>query len=156
MTWLLCDYGEVLCLPPSASDQAALAAAAGWDRARGDFWAAYWVDRPAYDRADLTAEEYWARLLDRRAPSGELRRIIAVDAAGWVHPNPISIAAAERAAQRGLQLAILSNAPVEVAKAIDARRGSPLSPNASSAAICVRSNPRRPPTSGAGRARRPA
>jgi putative hydrolase of the HAD superfamily len=120
MTWLLCDYGEVLCLPPSASDQAALAAAAGWDEARGDFWTAYWVDRPAYDRADLTAEEYWARLLDRRVPSGELRRIIAVDAAGWVHPNPISIAAAERAAQRGLQLAILSNAPVEVAEAIDA------------------------------------
>ena len=34
MTWLLCDYGEVLCLAPSAADRAALMAAADWDRAR--------------------------------------------------------------------------------------------------------------------------
>jgi putative hydrolase of the HAD superfamily len=120
MTWLLCDYGEVLCLPPTASDRAALAAVAGWDAAKGDFWKAYWVDRNAYDRADLGAEEYWSRLLGRRPSPGELRDITAVDAAGWVHPNLITVAAAERAAKRGLQLAILSNAPVEVAKAIDA------------------------------------
>ena len=66
-----------------------LAAAAGWDAARGDFWEAYWVDRPAYDRADLTAEEYWARLLDPRAPVRRASADHREDAAGWVHPNPI-------------------------------------------------------------------
>ena len=31
VTWLLCDYGEVLCVAPPAPDRAALEAAAGWD-----------------------------------------------------------------------------------------------------------------------------
>jgi hypothetical protein len=56
VTWLLCDYGEVLSEPPTARDRAELAAIAEWAPARGDFWAAYWADRPAYDRADVTAE----------------------------------------------------------------------------------------------------
>src|SRR6201999_3412235 len=63
VTWLLCDYGEVLCLAPSIVDRAALMAAADWKGAEGDFWQAYWADRPAYDRADLSVEEYWTRVL---------------------------------------------------------------------------------------------
>jgi putative hydrolase of the HAD superfamily len=43
-----------------------------------------------------------------------------VDAAGWLHPHDLSLAAVRRAGQRGLHLAILSNAPVEVAEQIDA------------------------------------
>ena len=74
MTWLLCDYGEVLCLAPSAADRAALLAAADWDPARGDFWQAYWADRPAYDRADLSVEEYWTRLLGHATASRPARR----------------------------------------------------------------------------------
>jgi putative hydrolase of the HAD superfamily len=121
MTWLLCDYGEVLCLPPTEQDRAVLATTAGWDTQDrgGDFWDAYWVDRVAYDRADLTAQDYWARLLGRPPEPGQLDRLTKVDAAGWLHPNPLSLAAAQRAAQRGLRLAILSNAPIEVAREID-------------------------------------
>ena len=111
MTWLLCDYGEVLCLAPSDADREALAAAAGWDPTRGDFWAAYWADRPAYDRGDLSVKEYWARLLGHPPLRHQLDDLIAADAAGWLHPNLLSLAAAERAAGRGLRLAILSNAP---------------------------------------------
>lgn len=119
MTWLLCDYGEVLCRAPSASDRARLMAAADWNPARGDFWAAYWLDRPAYDRADLSVDEYWTRLLGRTPRPGQLRDLIAADRAGWLHPNRPVIAAAERAGARGLRLAILSNAPAEVADEID-------------------------------------
>jgi putative hydrolase of the HAD superfamily len=119
MTWLLCDYGEVLCMAPSAADRAALMAAADWNQAGGDFWQAYWVDRPAYDRADLTVEEYWTRLLGYAPPPDQLGKLIAADTAGWLHPNGAAIAAAERAGERGLRLAILSNAPVEVADEID-------------------------------------
>jgi putative hydrolase of the HAD superfamily len=120
VTWLLCDYGEVLSRPPTASDRAALAAAAGWDPVRGDFWEAYWVDRNPYDRADLTAAEYWRRLLGRPLVAAQLRQLTKLDTAGWLHPNPSSLAAAERARRRGLRLAILSNAPLEVANGIDA------------------------------------
>jgi len=120
MTWLLCDYGEVLCLPPSGDDRATLAAVAGWDPARGDFWEAYWVDRVAYDRADLTAADYWARLLHEMPDPAQLERLTRADAAGWLHPNRQSLAGVEAAGQRGLALAILSNAPIEVARSIDA------------------------------------
>jgi putative hydrolase of the HAD superfamily len=119
VTWLLCDYGEVLCLAPSAEDRAALMAAANWDAAGGDFWRAYWEDRPAYDRADLTVEEYWTRLLGYAPASGQLDELIAADTAGWLHPNRAALAASERAGARGLRLAILSNAPVEVADEIE-------------------------------------
>jgi putative hydrolase of the HAD superfamily len=119
MTWLLCDYGEVLCLAPSTADRAALLAAADWDPTRGDFWQAYWADRPAYDRADLGVEQYWTRLLGYRPPPGQLGDLIGADTAGWLHPNWAVLAAAERAGKRGLRLAILSNAPAEVADEID-------------------------------------
>jgi putative hydrolase of the HAD superfamily len=119
MTWLLCDYGEVLCLPPSAADRAALMAAADWNRAAGEFWRAYWEDRPAYDRADLGVKEYWTRLLGCAPTAGQLGDLIAADTAGWLHPNRAAIAAAERAGERGLRLAILSNAPTEVADEIE-------------------------------------
>jgi putative hydrolase of the HAD superfamily len=120
VTWLLCDYGEVLSTPPTKGDQARLAALAEWDPSLGDFWEAYWVDRPAYDRADLTANEYWTRLLGRAPGAEQLQRLIEADAAGWLHPNDLSLAAVSRARQRGLRLALLSNAPVEVAERIDA------------------------------------
>jgi putative hydrolase of the HAD superfamily len=120
MTWLLCDYGEVLSLPPTEDDWTTLAATAGWDPARGDFQEAYWADRPAYDRADLSVEQYWTRVLGSPPAPEHLARVIRDDAAGWVHPNPLTVAAAERAGRRGLRLAILSNAPAEVAAAIDA------------------------------------
>jgi putative hydrolase of the HAD superfamily len=119
MTWLLCDYGEVLCVAPSAGDWAALSRAAGWDPARGDFCTAYWADRPAYDRADLSVEEYWTGLLGYSPPAAQLDDLIAADRAGWLHPNPPALAAAGRAGHRGLNLAILSNAPTEVADGID-------------------------------------
>jgi putative hydrolase of the HAD superfamily len=120
VTWLLCDYGEVLCHSPTTRDRTELAAIAGWAPSRGDFWAAYWADRTAYDRADLTAEEYWTRLLAHRPAPGQLHRLVQRDTAGWLHPNEHSVAAVERARQRGMHLAILSNAPVEVARGIDA------------------------------------
>jgi putative hydrolase of the HAD superfamily len=120
VTWLLSDYGEVLSLPPSEADRRKLAAVAAWDPTRGDFWEAYWLDRAAYDRADLTADHYWSRLLGHPPVPNQLTGLIRADAAGWLRPNPDSVAAVERAGRRGLRLAILSNAPVEVAKEIDA------------------------------------
>jgi putative hydrolase of the HAD superfamily len=119
VTWLLCDYGEVLSAPPTEGDRAELAALAEWDRARGDFWETYWVDRTAYDRADLTAEQYWSRLVGHRPTHNQLERLTHRDSASWLHPNQRSLAAAQRARRRGLRLAILSNAPIEVAKGID-------------------------------------
>jgi putative hydrolase of the HAD superfamily len=117
MIWVLCDYGEVLSLPQPPSDRLALEDEAG--RFGPEFWSAYWQHRPGYDRADTEASDYWTAVLGLRPARKKLERLIEIDVAGWLHPNPASMAAAARAAGRGLRLAILSNAPHEVADAID-------------------------------------
>jgi putative hydrolase of the HAD superfamily len=122
VTWLVCDYGEVLCLAPPAPDRAALQAVAGWgaEDDRGDFWQVYWATRGAYDRGDLRVQEYWESVLGYQPPVEQLDELVRKDIAIWLHPNRSSLSAVARARDRGLDLAILSNAPVEVAGAIDA------------------------------------
>jgi putative hydrolase of the HAD superfamily len=122
MAWLLCDYGEVLSLPQPAADKKALEAAAAWDRGRGDFWDAYWRHRVGYDRADVTVSEYWSAVLGRPPAADQLQHLIDVDVAGWLHPNRATLDAIDRLKGRQVRLAILSNAPVEVAQAIRAAR----------------------------------
>lgn len=117
MTWLLCDYGEVLSLPQPAGTLAALTALTGMDG--GAFQEAYWRPRPAYDRGDIDAGQFWTEVLGSD-PGVRLPALVDADVAGWLHPNRASLQAVARAAGRGLRLAILSNAPHEVARAIDA------------------------------------
>jgi putative hydrolase of the HAD superfamily len=117
LTWLLCDYGQVLSLPQPAADRSALAAASGL---REDvFWRAYWDHRAAYDRAELTATDYWTAVLGAAPDTDLARRLSALDTASWLHPNVAVLAAVQRAAGRGYRAAILSNAPVELADALE-------------------------------------
>ena len=117
VTWLLCDYGEVLALPPAAADRAALESAAG---AGGpDFWARYWDHRPAYDRADVDTARYWTQVLGRPPGAARLRRIAELDTIMWSRPNQASLDAAASAAERGVKLALLSNAPARLARQLD-------------------------------------
>ena len=116
MTWLLCDYGEVLSGPQPGGVVEAMAAIAGM--AVTEFRDAYWEHRPAYDRGDIDAAAYWSATIGRH-PGARLGELVDADAAGWLHPNPASVEGARRAAGRGMRLAILSNAPLEVARAID-------------------------------------
>ena len=117
MSWLLCDYGEVLSLPQPAADQRSLQDEAG--RPGPDFWTSYWQHRPDYDRGVTSALEYWTAVLERRPARPALDRLVKRDVAGWLHPNHDTLDATTRAARRGLRLAVLSNAPHEVANAID-------------------------------------
>jgi putative hydrolase of the HAD superfamily len=127
LTWLLCDYGEVLSMAQPDSDCAALEHVA--QRPGDQFWTDYWTWRPGYDRGDLNGSDYWAAVLGGRARPEHLQRLFEADSASWLHPNRDSLAAARRAAQRGLQLALLSNAPVEVATRIDRQEWlAPFSP----------------------------
>ncbi len=119
MTWLLCDYGEVLCLPQTLADREAIESFA--QLSGTEFWASYWSHRRAYDRADLTAKEYWTAVLGASPTSAQLEAIIDVDAASWIHPNGATLNAASRSAERGVRLAIFSNAPFEIADAIASR-----------------------------------
>jgi putative hydrolase of the HAD superfamily len=117
MIWVLCDYGEVISLPQSPSDRLDLEEEAG--RFGEAFWATYWQHRRGYDRGDTDVVDYWSRVLGFRPDHRKLARLIELDVAGWLHTNADTLAATSRAAERGLRLAILSNAPHEVADAID-------------------------------------
>jgi len=129
----VCDYGQVLCIAPPPPDWAALvdaAAHAGWRpppaseagaAAGADeaFTSVYWAERVAYDRADLSVAEYWEKTIGSPPAKNHLDALVDADRAMWLHPNPDSVDAAQRAAGRGLRLALFSNAPVEVAAGID-------------------------------------
>ncbi|MGI8493408.1 MAG: HAD-IA family hydrolase [Acidimicrobiales bacterium] len=117
MRWLLCDYGEVLCRAQPEHFVAAMAEALGmsvWG-----FSASYWEHRPPYDRGDVTAAEYWKRVSGRPVPRGSLQELVGLDVSSWLLPEPEALDATARAAERGMALALFSNAPIEVADAID-------------------------------------
>jgi putative hydrolase of the HAD superfamily len=118
VTWLICDYGEVLSIPQPDEDLAAIASAAGAD-GTPVFWESYWRHRPAYDRADVTAGQYWQEILSRAASPEILERIVAADVRSWLHPNLDSIGAATALMDRGVRLALFSNAPLELARELE-------------------------------------
>jgi len=116
---LLVDYGEVLSAPLAEEAIADLAALAGQPRAA--FLDRYWRFRPAYDLGQ-PAVEYWSAVLDRDL-SGSPRvadRLTRVDVRGWLWRNPLTLRALLGHAHRtGARLALLSNAPEPLARAID-------------------------------------
>ena len=116
--WLLCDYGQVLSTAPPPDEWDTLRRLAG-GRPDGEFHASYWQHRLAYDRADLEVGAYWEAVIGETPAGPRLRELIEVDTAMWLHPHRPSVEGAVRAGARGLRLAIFSNAPLEVAAAID-------------------------------------
>src|SRR5487761_1650315 len=86
MTWVMFDFGGVICTPQPEQDLAALAGVAGVGVA--EFWDAYWPSRRAYDAAALTAETFWQDVAGRlgtsftRSRIGELVRLAI---ASWAH-----------------------------------------------------------------------
>ena len=116
---LLVDYGEVISTPLADSAITALAALAGQPRAT--FLDRYWHHRPAYDLGQPPAE-YWSEVLDRDL-SGSPRvvdRLTSIDVDGWLGLNPRTLPTLLRQVRRtGAELALLSNAPEPLARAID-------------------------------------
>jgi putative hydrolase of the HAD superfamily len=117
--WLLCDYGEVLSRPQDSTEVATLARLAGIPTA--SWHDTYWRHRAAYDRGMLDGRSYWEATLERRVADALLDELVALDVRSWLHPAEETLAAAARAAGAGLRLAVLSNAPHEVADGIDSR-----------------------------------
>ena len=120
MTWVMFDYGGVICTPQPHQDLAALAAVAGVSIA--EFASGYWPFRARYDAADLTAEGYWQAVAGRLARSftgsqiGELARL---DIVSWSHMQTATLEVVRDTAAAGHRLALLSNAPAEVARAVE-------------------------------------
>jgi putative hydrolase of the HAD superfamily len=121
MTWVLFDYGGVICEPQSEADWARLASASGGPAA--DFDAAYWRYRLDYDRAALDVTAYWQQVaadLGRSYSDAEVAELSRLDTASWLTLQPATVDLITGLAAAGHRLALLSNAPADVAEAVQA------------------------------------
>jgi putative hydrolase of the HAD superfamily len=121
MTWVLFDYGGVICEPQSEADRARLASASGGPAA--EFDAAYWRYRLDYDRAALDVTAYWRSVaadLGRTYTDAEIAELSRLDTASWLTLQPATVDLITGLAADGHRLALLSNAPADVAEAVQA------------------------------------
>jgi putative hydrolase of the HAD superfamily len=119
MSWVMFDFGGVICTPQPQEDLAALAAAAGVSVA--ELWAAYWPPRRAYDEASLTAETFWQDVAGRLGSSfssAQIAELVRLDVASWAHLQEGTVRLIRDLDAGGKRLALLSNAPAEVARAV--------------------------------------
>lgn len=115
---LLVDYGDVI----SASQRPAAidAMAAALDLPRDDFLAGYWKHRRRYDLGE-SPREYWSAVAGREVSDESLlARLEAHDVEGWSELNPGTVALLSWARERGVTVAVLSNAPHALAAAVRA------------------------------------
>ncbi|MGZ8572274.1 MAG: HAD family hydrolase [Actinomycetota bacterium] len=81
------------------------------------FQAAYWAERPDYDRGAVSGGEYWdrvARSLSSEIDRDEIDRLIVLDVDSWDRPEPGMVEFAGAVARSRLAAAILSNSPPEI------------------------------------------
>ncbi|MDL4812863.1 HAD family hydrolase [Actinomadura opuntiae] len=122
MEWVIVDYGEVVCRTPPEDAAARLAAAAaGADPAA--FWELYWSGRDAYDLGTVDAAGYWGELcgrLGRAATPALLEDLVRLDLEMWSHLQEGTLQILRDLDARRVPLALLSNAPLEMARHIEA------------------------------------
>ena len=110
MTWVLFDYGGVICQPQLEAEVALLAQAAGGTvQAFSD---GYWAYRLDYDRAKLDAVTYWQKVgagLGRSYSAAEIAELTRLDVTSWRHLKPGTVTLIEDLAAAGHRLALLSN-----------------------------------------------
>ncbi|ASO23019.1 putative hydrolase of the HAD superfamily [Actinoalloteichus hoggarensis] len=112
--WVVFDYGEVISRRTTALPD--LAAILGVDPTR--FEAAYWAARDPYDRgcSDL---DYWSSVGDRlgvEVTEDVSATLTRIDIAGWLHTDAETERLLAELDERGVPLALLSNAPTSFAR----------------------------------------
>jgi putative hydrolase of the HAD superfamily len=81
------------------------------------FRVGYWNYRLAYDRGDLDFNDYWEKRMQTigvKLSAEQIAEIILVDCEGWSHLNPVSVDWVQQLRAAGLQLAVLSNMPLDL------------------------------------------
>ena len=116
---LLVDYGEVISTPLSENTITDLAALA--DQPRDTFLDRYWHHRPAYDLGQSPAD-YWSAVLARDLATSPavVNLLTTIDVHGWLRLNSLTLRTLLAYVRfTGAKLALLSNAPEPLARAID-------------------------------------
>ena len=82
------------------------------------FWTSYWINRPPYDRAAVSADEYWRSVaadLSAHFQPATVAALIEADCGSWRTMDPVMVGLLERLAGRGQTIGLLSNIPEELA-----------------------------------------
>ncbi len=107
---IILDYGEVLCSKPTHANLRRMADVFGISISQ--FQALYDKDRRAYDRGDLTPEQYWSAFAESAGTTldqGHLSQIRAWDVEMWSVLNPAMIDWLHAIQSSGVRTALLSN-----------------------------------------------
>jgi putative hydrolase of the HAD superfamily len=122
MEWIVFDYGGVISHAPPEDAGAQLSQTVGVEPER--FWPVYWAHRALYDLGAVTAADYWRTVcadLDTPADTGLVKALAALDARAWGHINDETVGLLKELSDGGTPLALLSNAPLELARMVDQR-----------------------------------
>ncbi len=107
---IIFDYAGVLSLHQPEEDVRRMEALCGVSGQR--FLDAYWGGREPYDRGEQDGPTYWeafARAVGCELSDEQVRALIEVDTASWVHLNPVMVEWLRRLQSSGVRTAILSN-----------------------------------------------
>ncbi|MEU7526212.1 HAD-IA family hydrolase [Saccharothrix sp. NPDC042600] len=114
--WVVFDYGNVLSEPHTGLDALAGVLDAPADR----FEEVYWSFRLAYDHG-MSDLEYWrsvGRALDVEVSEGLAAELNRADFAVWLRASRPAVALVAELAAAGVPLALLSNAPSSLGRAL--------------------------------------
>lgn len=114
---IIFDYGNVLCAPPLPSDVEAMVEVLG--QPAEQFTAIYWRHRPPYDRAEMSAEEYWNLVAGEALDAERVAKLTDLDNRSWMRPKPATAGWVEAARQAGFRTALLSNLPLSLKVALE-------------------------------------
>ncbi|HEY4018071.1 MAG TPA: HAD-IA family hydrolase [Pseudonocardiaceae bacterium] len=119
MRWVVFDFGQVIGL--RTEEVPALAAILG--APLPEFEVAYWAHRAEYD---LVGDDlgYWravAAPLGIAVDAGLAAELTEHDEAGWLRADPAALALIVELSERGVPMAILSNAPSSFGRAVRAQ-----------------------------------
>jgi putative hydrolase of the HAD superfamily len=113
------DYGCVLVADQTSEDQERMAAVAGVPLQ--DLMPAYWADRLAYDRGDLSGAQYWQANGNRCGVSfnaDQIERLIDLDNRSWMHYDEPMWDWLNEVRRSGKRVAILSNMPRDLGEVL--------------------------------------
>ncbi len=109
---VILDYGEVLCLPPTAEEWGRMAAVFEVEPAA--FRELWHRNRLAYDRGDLSPEMYWSILAQdagKQLVPEQVTQLCEWDLEMWGRDNPVMVEWLEQIHSSGIKTGLLSNMP---------------------------------------------
>jgi putative hydrolase of the HAD superfamily len=114
---VILDYGEVLSQSPPSEEWSRMARVFNLDPQM--FRQLWGRDRLAYDRGDISYEDYWSKVAGDagvKLAAEQLKNVGLWDLKMWGHVNPTMVEWLEQIRSSGIKTGLLSNMPAEMVR----------------------------------------